>query len=168
MGKRIFFFVILASCSILSAQDDSCACCSDNHKAFDFWVGTWNVTNPDGSLAGTNTIEKIENGCVIRENWVGANGEFSGTSINYFNLKTNQWEQLWVDNSGTHLKLKGNRTGNQMVLSSDESTNADGKDYINRITWTLHDDGSVRQLWEVLQEGQVTNIAFDGLYRKFE
>jgi hypothetical protein len=36
----------------------------------------------------------------------------------------------------------------------------------NRITWTPHPDGSVRQLWEQsTDEGKTWQVAFDGLYR---
>ncbi len=62
----------------------------------------------------------------------------------FYNLKTKQWEQLWIDNSGTHLKLKGNRVGDQMIMSSNPSIRKDGKAYVDRITWTLNADGSVR------------------------
>ena len=55
-----------------------------------------------------------------------------------------------------------------MILTSDEFTKADGKKYRNRITWTKNEDGTVRQLWEVLgQEGNVS-ISFDGLYKKLD
>lgn len=149
------------------AQTDSCSCCSENHHAFDFWEGTWEVTNSDGTKAGTNTIEKIQGGCILKENWIGSSGS-TGTSLNFYNLKTAQWEQLWVDNSGAHLKLKGNRVGDTMILSSDEFRHTNGKVYKNRITWSLNEDGSVRQLWEVLEKEEVVNIAFDGLYRRIE
>ncbi|HKL89931.1 MAG TPA: hypothetical protein VJ880_01985, partial [Allomuricauda sp.] len=86
--------------------------------------------------------------------------------LNFFNAQTNQWEQLWVDNAGASLKLKGNRVENQMILTSEEFTKADGKPYKNRITWTKNDDGTVRQLWEVLDEEGNVSIAFDGLYLK--
>lgn len=149
------------------AQTVSCACCTENHKDFDFWVGKWEVTNSDGTKAGTNTIEKTQNNCVLKENWIGSSGS-TGASTNFYNLQTKQWEQLWVDNSGSHLRLRGNRVGNQMILSSDEFAHTDGKKYVNRITWTLNGDGTVRQLWEVLEKEKVANIAFDGLYKRIE
>ena len=71
-----------------------------------------------------------------------------------------------MDNSGTVLKLKGDRQGNAMVLSSDPLPGPDGIPVINRITWTLAGDGSVRQLWEVLREGTVVRVPFDGYYRR--
>ena len=149
------------------SQSDECTCCTADHKAFDFWVGEWKVTNPDGSFAGNNTIKKIQDQCVLQENWIGAGGT-TGTSMNFYNRITGQWEQLWIDNSGTPLQLKGNRIANKMILSSDEFTRADGKKYINRITWSLNEDGTVRQLWEVLQNKKIVNVAFDGLYTRVD
>ena len=161
-------FLALISFTFGMAQEDICPCCTEEHQAFDFWIGTWKVTNADGTEAGRNTIEKVEDDCVLKEYWVSAKGNFTGTSMNFYNLKTKQWEQLWVDNSGTHLKLKGNRKENQMILFSDEFTHTDGQKYTNRITWTLNNNGSVRQLWEVLQDDKVINVAFDGLYTMTE
>lgn len=157
-----FFFFPL----IVIAQTTDCPCCSPEHAAFDFWVGTWQVSNPDGSPAGTNSITKEEDGCVLREHWTSANAGFSGTSLNFYNKSSGHWEQLWIDNSGNHLKLKGNREGNQMILSSDEFVHTDGNKSINRITWTLNEDGTVNQLWELLQGGEVKQVLFNGLYRR--
>ena len=98
-------------------QEEKCACCTENHSAFDFWVGSWLVTNADGSLAGKNTIVKSENNCVIQENWTSSQAGFTGMSTNFYNRITKQWEQLWIDSTGGHLKLKGNRIGNQMILA---------------------------------------------------
>lgn len=147
---------------------DNCPCCTENHRAFDFWVGEWEVRNTGDSLVGTNTIRKLETNCVLQENWKSATTNSTGTSTNFYNSTTGQWEQLWVDNSGFHLKLKGNRKDNQMILSSDEYIGSDGKGTIHRITWTANEDGTVRQLWETLTNDEVTSIAFDGLYRKIK
>jgi len=152
----------------MAFSQDNCPCCTENHEAFDFWVGEWQVINSDGSLAGTNTIIKVEDNCVLQESWKSANGNSTGTSTNFYNTSTGQWEQLWVDNYGFHLKLKGNRANNQMILSSDEFTGANGKKSVHRITWTLNGDGTVRQLWETLQKNKVISTAFDGLYKKIE
>ncbi|WP_411031370.1 hypothetical protein [Spongiimicrobium sp. 3-5] len=167
MKNRYFMALAIIWCSYsLVAQDTPCACCTDNHREFDFWVGTWEVTAPDGTLAGKNTIEIIQDGCVLKENWTSATGKSTGVSTNFFNSQTEQWEQLWLDNSGSYLKLQGSRAGNQMMLSSETFTHTDGKQYTNRITWTANEDGTVRQMWEVLQEGEVVSVAFDGLYKK--
>lgn len=156
---------LLLSLSIF-AQNDSCICCTEKYTEFDFWIGSWEVINPDGSPAGTNTIVKLQENCLIQENWASANGKVTGTSNNFYNYKSNQWEQIWVDNRGGNLHLKGNRIGNQMILKTDEEFNENGEPFYNRITWTLNPDGSVRQYWETITNDSDITIAFDGLYRK--
>ncbi|MFC4720808.1 hypothetical protein ACFO5O_00635 [Geojedonia litorea] len=165
MKTTLFFIIILTSVSI-NAQTSNCNCCSEKYAEFDFWLGSWTVTTPDGSPAGTNEIDKIQNNCILRENWSSAAGNFTGTSNNFYNTSTKQWEQLWIDNQGGSLHLKGNRKGNQMILSSDELKNAKGDTYFHRVTWTLNEDGSVRQYWETITNGKDITVAFDGLYKK--
>ena len=153
----------------LQAQDEAapaegCPCCSENHLAFDFWVGEWEVRTPEGHLAGTNRIEKREGGCVLQEQWVGASGD-TGTSLNYYNAATGQWEQLWADSSGQVLKLAGLGQYGRMELSSQPFRDAEGHKRVHRITWTLQADGSVRQLWELLAGEAVVRTLFDGVYR---
>lgn len=164
--KTSLSLLAMLVCFQLVAQDNNCNCCSEDQKAFDFWIGNWEVVNAaNGKPAGTSKISREEAGCVIRENWTSATVGYTGTSLNFYNAKDEKWEQLWVDNSGAFLKLKGKRTGNQMVLSSDPFTK-DDKTYWNRITWTNNDDGTVRQLWEILEGEKVVNTAFDGIYKK--
>ena len=165
--RKLIGILIFAFSFLVNAQTDaSCNCCTEEHKAFDFWIGDWEVTNANGDPAGKNKISKEEGGCLIREDWTSASSGFTGTSLNFYNTGTKQWEQLWIDNSGNFLKLKGNRIGNQMILTSNAFPKDDGKNYRNRITWTKNDDGTVRQLWEVLEGDTVINVAFDGLYKR--
>lgn len=157
------------SCSAsFIAQEYSCSCYTSNHNDFDFWIGSWRVINKEGSLAGTNIIQKIQDNGILKENWISAKGNFTGTSFNFYNGTSNQWEQLWIDNRGGNLHLKGSRKENQMILQSDESINEKGQVFYNRISWTLNDDGSVRQLWETITNNKDVTIGFDGLYKKEE
>lgn len=168
MKYSILIVIFLTAVFGSLAQSSECNCCSENHDDFDFWEGKWEVSNKDGTFAGKNTIVKMQDGCVLTENWIGAKGQYTGTSLNYYNDKMGQWEQLWVDNSGSHLKLTGNRIENQMIMKSLPFEHQDGKKYVNKITWTLNKDGTVRQLWEIMNNGTAVNVAFDGLYKKLE
>lgn len=168
MKYSILIVIFLTAVFGSLAQSSECNCCSENHDDFDFWEGKWEVTNKDGTFAGKNTIVKMQGGCVLTENWIGAKGQYTGTSLNFYNDKMGQWEQLWVDNSGSHLKLTGNRIENQMIMKSLPFEHQDGKKYVNKITWTLNKDGTVRQLWEIMNNGTAVNVAFDGLYKKLE
>ncbi|MDT0559259.1 hypothetical protein RM697_11395 [Ichthyenterobacterium sp. W332] len=145
---------------------DVCNCCTETHAQFDFWIGEWIVTNPDGSRAGENTIDKIQDQCILRENWTSAQRNFTGTSYNFYNAQAKHWEQIWIDNKGGNLHLKGHRKDNQMILKTDKTKNSEGVLFYHQVTWTKNKDGSVRQLWETFTEGQDVVIAFDGLYRK--
>ena len=164
---KAFLLILTLSFSLPSiAQDKACNCCTEKHSEFDFWIGTWTVTNPDGSAAGTNVIDKIQDQCILRENWTSAQGNYTGTSHNFYNYKTKQWEQIWIDNQGQSLHLKGGRRGNHMILRTNEEKNKEGNPYFHRVTWTLNNDGTVRQLWETITNGNDVTIAFDGLYKK--
>ena len=167
MRRTISFIVAFLFIGAAIAQSDNCPCCSENHTAFDFWIGEWTVQTADGNLAGHNSIVKIQDGCVIQENWSSARAGYTGTSYNFFNSNSGQWEQIWVDNQGLVLHLKGTRIGNQMILKSDPVLNKEGASVVQQITWTSNDDGTVRQLWESLTNGEA-NILFDGLYKKEE
>lgn len=166
MKLRLFFLFFSFSVIVVNAQSNPCNCCTEKHAEFDFWIGEWQVTNPDGSIAGTNTITKSQNNCLLQENWASANGKVTGTSNNFYNYKTKQWEQIWVDNMGGNLHLKGERKDNQMILRTDDEKNKKGETFYHRITWTLNDDGSVHQYWETITNGNDVTVAFDGLYQK--
>lgn len=165
MRLLMSLFICLATLSI-QAQGNTCNCCSEKYSEFDFWIGEWTVINPDGSQAGTNTITKSQNNCLLQENWKSANGKVTGTSNNFYNYKTGQWEQIWVDNLGGSLHLKGNREGDKMIMRTDDETNKKGDTIYHRLTWTLNKDGSVHQFWETITNNKDITVAFDGLYRK--
>ncbi|RNC86738.1 MAG: hypothetical protein ED556_04780 [Winogradskyella sp.] len=161
--------LIFASFLLVSyAQNSACACCTDNHKAFSFWEGEWTVSQ-NGKKAGDNKLKFIQNGCVLEENWTSVSPGYTGTSHSFYNASKQQWEQLWIDNQGVSLHLKGHRKGNQMILKTDKAINKKGNSFVNRVTWTDNDDGTVRQLWEIItqtDDGEKISVAFDGLYKK--
>ncbi len=143
------------------------ACGSEAHRAFDFWIGTWEVTGPGGAVVGHNRIESTHGGCVLRENWTGATGSV-GQSFNSYDRARDVWHQTWVDNSGLVLLLDGSARQGGMQLAG-ETAGPDGSLTQQRITWTVEaDDGTlVRQLWESSTDGGTTwSVAFNGLYRK--
>ena len=152
----------------VAAQQTTQPCSSEAHKAFDFWEGEWRVTTPDGNHAGNNTLTKIQGGCILQESWRSATSPFTGTSFNFYNQKTEQWEQLWLDNQGSSLHMKGQREGNKMVMRTASSPNKEGKAAYNEIAWTANEDGTVRQLWTLKTDGADDQILFDGLYRRSE
>lgn len=139
--------------------------CEDpQHRAFDFWLGEWQVKTPDGKLAGINRIEREYGGCVLHERYDTGRG-YSGESVNIYDAGRKVWHQTWVDTSGTLLVLEGGLREGKMVLEG--QTVAAGKQVTkHRITWTPNQDGSVRQLWQSTDAQGNWETAFDGHYTR--
>jgi hypothetical protein len=141
------------------------SCAAAEHRQFDFWLGRWEVVDTAGRVVGTNHIESVLGGCVVRETWTGAAGT-EGRSYNLFDRATQQWHQTWVDDAGTLLRLSGGLENGAMVMSG-HVLSAQGGRVLHRIVWTPLEDGRVRQHWQASQdEGGTWGTVFDGLYRK--
>lgn len=144
-------------------------CADEVHRAFDFWLGEWDVYNPAGKKVGTNSITLVQNGCGLQENWISAGGVIRGTSYNFFDKGTGHWHQSWIDNQGGVLQLVGGIEGKSMIMRSKPATNQSGQLQVDRITWKPNADGTVEQIWEsTTDDGKTWKSAFHGVYRKRE
>ena len=149
-------------------------CTTDDHRAFDFWIGEWQVFSGD-QRAGENTITKLMDGCVLQENWRGVQGS-RGTSLNYYDRADQRWHQVWIDARGGVLNLTGGLDDQgRMVLSgtrpapSPDTTgsagDAESVTMEHRITWTPKADGSVNQHWQSRTDQGEWQTLFNGEYR---
>lgn len=168
--KTIYtLIIILLLSNSITAQvgQDQCDCCSEQYQQFDFWLGEWEVFNPEGKKVGENKILKLHDNCVIQENWTSV-GQHTGTSYNFYNKNDNSWNQIWIDNSGKVLKLKGIFENNKMVLKSEKIKSQDTDSYFtNRIIWTKDTTGNVNQKWEIIDDDEkVLKVVFDGIYKR--
>ena len=139
-------------------------CVSPEHRQFDFWLGDWKVQDAAGNAAGTNQITRIQGGCVLFENWKGAQNS-TGNSFNMYYAADGKWHQTWVDNQGGRLDLAGGLQDGKMVLDGDAPSQRDpGKRVRHRISWERK-GANVRQLWEASRDdGKTWKVLFDGLY----
>lgn len=151
---------VLGSANAMAAAP----CAGPEHRAFDFWLGNWEVHRPDGKLAGHNRITREYDGCVIHEHYTTEHG-YSGESLNIYDAARKVWHQTWVDNSGLLLTLEGGMHDGAMVLQG-QIVGKDGEIAKQRITWTPNADGSVRQLWEAANARGEWTTSFDGHYTK--
>lgn len=160
----------LVAFSLLTAATSSFACDKEEFRQFDFWIGEWEVTTPDGNLAGHSKITKHLGECTLHEHYKTPKG-FEGTSFNIYDRVNKQWHQSWVDNTGQLLKLDGglvkiNDKQSAMVMQGEGMTPT-GQRVIHRITWTPSEDGTVRQHWESSGNlGHSWTTLFDGKYSK--
>ena len=153
---------VLAAC--LAAPALAAPCDAPEHRAFDFWLGEWNVRTPDGKLAGVNRIVREYGGCVLHERYDTGKG-YSGESLNVYDASRKAWHQTWVDTDGTLLLLEGGARDGRMILEG-QTVNAEGPPTKHRITWSPNADGSVRQHWESTDAKGQWTTAFDGTYTR--
>ena len=156
--RALIVTLLLAAAPAAFAETGACA--GPEHAQFDFWVGDWRVTTPDGKHAGDNRIEKVLEGCALHESWRGAKGGL-GFSYSAYDASRRVWHQTWVDKDGSVLLLDGGWQDGRMVLGGAAGATQ------NRISWEPRQDGSVRQLWESsTDQGKTWKTEFDGLYRR--
>jgi tetratricopeptide (TPR) repeat protein len=137
----------------------------EKYGQFDFWVGEWDVFTPAGQKAGTNSVQRIVNGCVVFENWTSAGGG-TGKSFNFYDQSTESWHQLWVDGQGNVLRLSG-KYADTVLHYEGETVGTDGQTILERLRFFDLGPDRVRQLWEQSRDGGETwTVAFEGEYRR--
>ncbi|MCG6873202.1 MAG: hypothetical protein LJE84_13005 [Gammaproteobacteria bacterium] len=133
-------------------------------RQFDFWLGEWKVSTPDGRHAGDNRIEKSLEGCLLIENWTSQSGS-SGKSVNYYDPALKKWVQVWIDAGGGVIRAEGGLEDGAMKLYGHRHT-VEGEKLAYRMTFTPEKDGSVHQLLEESpDDGKTWELSFDGIYR---
>ena len=145
------------------------ACTAPEHRQFDFWVGYWDVyrTGADDRMVAHSLIEKLYDGCAIRENWMPLRGT-GGGSLNAYRPEAKVWRQTWTDSSNGWGVFEGKFEDDAMILSGVwEGVNGPGTKAFTRTTWTRNSDGSVRQFGEARgEDGKTWSPAFDFTYKK--
>ena len=139
-GLILIFFVFSSALTAQSPAPASSAtpsptptCQAAEFRQFDFWLGKWKVSLPNGKQVGTSEISRQAEGCAIREQWTAASGK-GGMSINYYDPTEKKWHQDWVGGDGTILHLRGGMKDGVMILS-DEPASGPGA-ILNRISLT--------------------------------
>ncbi len=161
LGTLVFATLVL---SFGTTGLAAAACDASEHRAFDFWLGEWQVRTSDGKIAGVNRIAREYDGCILHERYDTGRG-YSGESLNIYDAGRKTWHQTWVDTSGTLLLLEGGLRNGSMVLEG-QTVGTDAQVTKHRITWTPNANGSVRQLWESTDAKGQWNTAFDGMYTR--
>ncbi|WOH36093.1 hypothetical protein RI844_12000 [Thalassotalea fonticola] len=139
------------------------SCASSEYQQFDFWLGQWQVTNPENNQVSESKITKILGGCVILEEYKTPSG-YEGKSLNIYDKQQQRWHQSWTDNSGLLLQLNGEFIDNAMVLTG-VIVDSKGTKLLQKITWSKLENNKVRQHWQQSNNAGVSwKTLFDGTY----
>ena len=141
-------------------------CVGDAYRAFDFWIGEWEIRTPDGQQAGTNVIEPINRGCAILERY-SVGGELYGRSYSYYDPVRETWSQLWLS-TGVIIRMEGPISADGVLTlhgTVTDRTHDAPQAFVGR--WSPRDDGTILQeFWAQNPEtGEWTN-GFTGIYTR--
>ena len=139
-------------------------CKGPEYRQFDYWVGEWDVSIPQGH-AGTNSVTLEEDGCVVHEHWKSVMGE-TGQSFNFYDRNDRKWHQVWISNSGGVLDLSGGLVDGAISYTG-ETRGPKGRRVLHDLRFIPDSAGNVRQLWKTsLDDGTTWTVGWDGLYRR--
>lgn len=142
-------------------------CEGEAFRAFDFWVGEWDVYPAGGETpVARSRIEKPYAGCAIRENWMPLNGQ-AGGSLSGYDPVAGRWHQTWIGSSPGPVFFEGGPVGDRMVLTGAwRGSGPKGEDGLTRMTYSPSGEGAVRQHGEFSADHGLTwQTSFDFIYR---
>jgi hypothetical protein len=163
--STLLLVAVLFMNSAAQAESQPDACAAPVFHQFDFWLGTWSVTEASGQSAGHNSISSEQKGCVVMEHWQSAKGG-TGMSMNFYDPRIAKWRQIWVG-LGLTLEMTGELKDGSMVLEGPLYYLNDKHSTLLRGSWTALPDGRVRQHFtESTDQGKTWTDWFDGYYKK--
>ncbi len=169
MHRPLVLCAALFLSTFAGAQEPPSCSASERYAKLDFWIGEWDVFVGD-NLVGSNRIEKTLDGCAIFEHWTAGDGS-EGKSL-FFVDYDGHWAQIWVSElamapGGVKEKVMVDDPPEGSVRFQGVVRHAEAGAWLDRTTLTPGDDGSVRQLIEISEDGGETwNPTFDASYRR--
>jgi tetratricopeptide (TPR) repeat protein len=136
---------------------------SAENVQFNFWVGEWDVFNPQGRKVGTSLIQNIASGCGVLENWTDGFGG-TGKSINFYDANDKKWHQYWIGQNGSPSRYSGNYSDGALRYIG-EPYELNGKHITPRLTFFNVDANTVRQFAEKSDDdGKTWTTVYDFKY----
>lgn len=145
------------------AQANQPACQSEQYRAFDYWVGEWNVLDTAGTKIAESSIESVAAGCAVRETWRPNSGP-EGVSISWYEPRDSLWHQQWVGGSGWIAWFDGGLEDGAMTLTT-KSNSSNPAAPRSKMVYTQPRAGVVRQtLYTSTDDGASWAVNFVGDY----
>jgi hypothetical protein len=168
-ATRALALFLLLSPQLLAAPAPAGAtaapCAAAAYRAFDFWLGDWDVFDVGGPVTPVARahITRILDGCVVHELYESAAGGLRGESYSIYDRTRSLWHQTWVTNRGRLLQIEGGQREDRMMFNG-SYTGEDGKNTLIRALWWPVRDG-VRERAEISADaGHTWQPSFDLIF----
>jgi hypothetical protein len=156
--------LMVGSASPVAAQQPTPPSCdSPDHRAFDYWVGEWVVSDTTGRHIANSSITSVSRGCAIAEHWRPLRGA-EGRSLSWFEPKDGRWHQQWIGGDGWIARFAGGVTDGELTMT-EAAHPATAAPPIARMRWMRVGADTVRQvMWQSRDAGGTWTPAFVGVY----
>ncbi len=138
--------------------------CQSSEKArqFDFWVGEWDV-QVSGQTVGVNNIQRLEEGCLILENWKANSGQ-TGKGMNFFNPILGTWRQTYIHSNQTIWEMTGEYKDGAMRYTGHVYA-PNGTTVMTRVTFYNLEPNRLRHTEDDSRDGGKTwTTSWDAIY----
>ncbi len=164
-GKsKLLLACVLLLCFAMPSLGQSSHCAAPEYHQFDFWIGDWDGFDAvTGAKEAHLVVDRILDGCVVREQYDGADGH-RGQSFSLYDASRKVWHQTWVTNRGELLTIEGNLRGQTMVLSGSD-LDASGKQRCIRGEWKPVSSGVRETAFTSSDGGKTWKPWFDLIFR---
>lgn len=157
--------LLLVTPALAGQADFSPRCAAPTHRAFDYWVGEWEVLDSTGTKLGESSITQVSGGCAIAEHWRPVMGR-EGRSLTWFSIKDSLWHQAYVGANAWTPHYRGGITDGEMMMEESPDEVAPGRP-ISRMRYYKKPGGEVQQvLWVSTDRGASWSLGFLGNYRR--
>jgi hypothetical protein len=160
--SRLALILVLASTFILG-QGTSASCGTREYHQLDFWIGTWDVFEVDGSHPVAHaSISRELDGCAVHERYEQSDG-LHGESFSAYEAGRRQWRQSWYTNHGKGLEMTGTMQADSLVLQGIDYSGTPQSEV--RVTWKPL-KGSVQETAVISTDnGKTWKTWFDLVFR---
>lgn len=166
------FIAILILLVSQSLHAQRLPCSSPEFRQFDFWIGEWEAFAKNGKKAGDSKISLILDSCIVLEEWTSASVQqglrYAGKSFNTWNAVLKEWQQTWVDNTGSSTAYThGKFVDKKIIFNTDPFPFSKDTMALRRLTFFDLGKDKVRQLGEISKDKGVTWVTeYDLEYRR--
>ena len=142
------------------------ACSTDaSYAQQDFTLGEWDVFNK-GKKSAEVKMEKVLNGCAIRETWKSMGATGHGMGLFTYSRALKQWKYYWVADTAATTDFNGDMKAANDFLYVTEVPLAQGGKRVRHWTLTMQPDGTIRELSVGSNDGQNWNTEYELVWHR--